>query len=501
MSGGTIHAPESHGRQHERRDRERPRGVARRGDERRVEQRNHQNSSADRASGRRPSRLRPERREEHRTPSHENREESPSDPRRRPRGDGNGHAQRDDGQRGDAAARTFERVAADLFAREVREDGDVRGEKHRGEDKRRRNGFRRQRHGHEEVEAAADTHAEETGCGPFQDAVVEQNREREHGRDHDGGCARAARKRDSRGQKGRAEPRGDCRRNGPRGNRALWSLGRIHFPIEVVVEGDSAEVETGRSRDAPEPGIARGRARLAREDEPGERIGDSGEDVRRPEELEHSCREALSVRRRGHAAGGTIRWRGATPAPRYAGGRAKARSFLPGRNWPAPVPTKTIPWAIAGPPAIAGPAGDSQRSSPSAALQARSFPSVRPRKTTPPATESGPSWNAGRKWSQWISPLPASRAATAHPLSAWLLEAKKTRPPAAAVGPASGPVVGRASHPAGGRAGVSWTCQSLFRVSRSHARMPSLPPTTRSHFPLRSRRSIGGQFRARFRAS
>src|SRR5205823_6237948 len=247
----------------------------------------------------------------------------------------------------------------------------------------------------------------------LQDAVVKQNREREHGRDHDGACARAARKRDSRGQKSRAEPGGDCRRNGPRGNRALWSLGRIHFPIEVVVEGDSAEVETGRRRDAPEPGIARDRARLARE----------------------------------------------------------------------------------------GPAGDSQRSSPSAALQARSVPSVRPRKTTPPATESGPSWNAGRKWSQRISPLPASRAATAHPLSAWLLEAKKTRPPAAAVGPASGPVVGRASPPAGGRAGVSWTCQSFFRVSRSHARMPSLPPTTRSHFPLRSRRSIGGQFRSRFRVS
>src|SRR5207249_6614708 len=116
-------------------------------------------------------------------------------------------------------------------------------------------------------------------------------------------------------------------------------------------------------------------------------------------------------------------------------GSAKARSRFPGRNSPAPLPTKTIPRAIAGPPAIGEPGGDSQTGSPSRARQARSFPSIRPMKTTPPATESGPNWKAGGECSQRISPVAASIPATRHVLSAWLLDAKKTRPSAAAVGP------------------------------------------------------------------
>ena len=104
--------------------------------------------------------------------------------------------------------------------------------------------------------------------------------------------------------------------------------------------------------------------------------------------------------------------------PSGQAGRAKARSRFPGRNSPAPLPTKTIPRAIAGPPAIGGPGGDSQRSSPSRARQARSFPSIRPMKTTPPATESGPNWKAGSECSQRMSPVAASIPATMHVLSA-----------------------------------------------------------------------------------
>src|SRR5204863_7854335 len=80
---------------------------------------------------------------------------------------------------------------------------------------------------------------------------------------------------------------------------------------------------------------------------------------------------------------GTALPAGSSP-PRLRGGqagRAKARSRFPGRSSPAPLPTKTIPRAIAGPPAIGEPGGDSQTGSPSRARQARSFPSIRPMKT------------------------------------------------------------------------------------------------------------------------
>src|SRR5207244_13598632 len=108
---------------------------------------------------------------------------------------------------------------------------------------------------------------------------------------HGAASARQAGKHEARGKQGGAEARRDRRWNGTRGNRALRSLDRVHVPIEVVVERDAAEVETGRGRETPEPGIARERARLMREEEPGRGVGDRGEGGRRPGEGEQARRE------------------------------------------------------------------------------------------------------------------------------------------------------------------------------------------------------------------